>query len=338
MRILEFDEKQESLTIHVDTEDDLWLLHLVLRKNDEVIAKTLRDVSVGDNSRRVPMIIRLKVERTEFQEFTNRLRIHGIVLDAPERYSVKGSHHTINLGTGDDLTIIRKWEKFELDKIYKQAERKSKILIAVVDIDEYLIALPMAQGIKIIADRTLPEPEESLEENAEEIAKEVDSYSSSLSPDAILVAGSGFFKLEVAKLLQKKYKVYIDDVNSPGRTGLNELLRRDMIDQLIRDYEISEGRKQMDKINELISKGSKLVTYGKEEVKRAVEIGAVDTLMVLSEIIMKETEEGGQEYAKILEDAVNKGGKVILVPKDSPAYYELRNLGGIACLLRFGID
>ncbi|BBG24628.1 mRNA surveillance protein pelota [Sulfuracidifex tepidarius] len=338
MRILEFDEKQDSLTVHIDTEDDLWLLYLVLRKDDEVIAKTLRDVSVGDNSRRVPMIITLRVERTEFQEFTNRLRIHGIVLDAPERYSVKGSHHTINLGIGDDLTIVRKWEKYELDKIYNQAERKSKILIAVVDIDEYLIAVPMVQGIKILADRSLPEPEESLTENAQEIAKEIESYSSSLSPDAILIAGPGFFKLEVSKLLEKKYKIYVDDVNSPGRTGLNELLRRDMIDQLIRDYEIAEGRKQMDRINELIAKGSRLATYGKEEVKKAVEMGAVETLVILSELIMKETEEGKQEYQMILEDAAKKGGRVILVPKDSPAYYELRNLGGIACLLRFGID
>lgn len=123
MRILEFNEKQDSLTIHVENEDDLWLLYTMLKKDDEVVAKTLRDVSIGDNSRRVPMIIRLKVERKEFQEFTTRLRIHGIVLDAPERYSVKGSHHTINLDIGDDITIIRKWEKYDLDKIYKHAQK-----------------------------------------------------------------------------------------------------------------------------------------------------------------------------------------------------------------------
>jgi len=338
VRILEFDEKQDSLSLHIENEDDLWLLHITIRKGDEVIAKTLRDVSVGDNSRRVPMVIRLRVDHTEFQEFTTRLRIHGIVLDAPEKYSLKGSHHTINLDVGDDITIIRKWEKFELDKIYRLAERKSKVLVAIVDIDEFLIAMPMSQGVKILAEKSIDEPEESLRENAEQIAKEIDSFASSQSPDAILIAGPGFFKQEVAKLLSRKFKVYVDDTSSSGRTGLNEVFRRDMIDQLIRDYEISEGRRKMDKATELLSKGSKLITYGKDEVKRAVELGAVETVLVLSEIITGEREEGKEDYSQVVEEASKKGGKVIVIPKDSPVYYELKNLGGIVALLRFSVD
>ncbi|MCY0850866.1 mRNA surveillance protein pelota [Sulfuracidifex metallicus] len=333
MRILEFNEKQDSLTIHVENEDDLWLLYTMLKKDDEVVAKTLRDVSIGDNSRRVPMIIRLKVERKEFQEFTTRLRIHGIVLDAPEKYSVKGSHHTINLDIGDDITIIRKWEKYDLDKIYKHAQKKSRILISIIDIDECLVAIPMEQGIKILCEKSFNEPEESLLENAKIIADEIESYAKTYSPDAILIAGPGFFKQDVAKLLSKKYKVYTDDVNSPGRTGLNEVMKRDLIDQLIRDYEISEGTKAMDKFMEMLAKGSRNIAYGKEEVRKAAEIGAIDTVLVLAELII------GQEndYPTILNEVSEKGGKIILVPRDSPSYYQVKNIGGIVALLRFPI-
>lgn len=62
---------------------------------------------MGNDSRRVPMVVELEVEFSEFQPFTSRLRIHGIVRDAPERYGIKGSHHTINLDIGDEIVIIK---------------------------------------------------------------------------------------------------------------------------------------------------------------------------------------------------------------------------------------
>lgn len=89
MKILEYDEKSNALKLHVENEDDLWLIHLLLSKGDIVVARTTRDVSMGNDSRRVPMIVELEVEFSEFQPFTSRLRIHGLVRDAPERYGIK---------------------------------------------------------------------------------------------------------------------------------------------------------------------------------------------------------------------------------------------------------
>ncbi|MEM4146615.1 MAG: mRNA surveillance protein Pelota, partial [Metallosphaera sp.] len=94
MKILEYNERNNSLKLHIENEDDLWLIHLIISKGDTVIARTTRDVSMGNDSRRVPMIVELQVEFSEFQPFTSRLRIHGIVRDAPEKYGIKGSHHT----------------------------------------------------------------------------------------------------------------------------------------------------------------------------------------------------------------------------------------------------
>lgn len=153
MRILEFDEKRQAAKLHIESEDDLWILHLILEKGDKVVAKTTRDIGLGKESRRIPMTIVLKVDYTEFQEFTNRLRIHGIIEDAPERFGIRGAHHTINLDIGDEIIIIKQqWNKYALDKLKKQADKRSKIIIALVDFDEYLIAIPFEQGIKILSE------------------------------------------------------------------------------------------------------------------------------------------------------------------------------------------
>ncbi len=50
MKILEFDEKKGLMRLHVEDEDDLWVIHLILEKGDRVIAKTTRDVSLGKES------------------------------------------------------------------------------------------------------------------------------------------------------------------------------------------------------------------------------------------------------------------------------------------------
>ncbi|MEM0187942.1 MAG: mRNA surveillance protein pelota [Saccharolobus sp.] len=341
MRILEFDEKRQLMRIHVETEDDLWVLHLILEKGDTVIAKTTRDVGLGKESRRISMIITLKIDHTEFQEFTNRLRIHGIIEDAPERYGIKGAHHTINLDSGDEIVIIKQhWSKYAIDRLYKQANRRGNILIALVDFDEYLIAIPYQQGIKILSEkslRSITEDEGIIEQNAEEVAKEIDTYAQQYSPYAILIAGPGFFKEIVSKKISTKIRVYIDSVSSASRSGLNEILRRDIIDKIISDYEISKGVRYMERAMELLAKQHNLVTYGVEQVKIASQLGSVETVLVAEDLLIGNEEER-LEIEQILEEIENKKGEVIIVPKESPIYYQLKSLTGILAILRFAIN
>ncbi|MFP3064537.1 MAG: mRNA surveillance protein pelota [Sulfolobus sp.] len=338
MKILEFDEKKGLMRLHVEDEDDLWVIHLILEKGDRVIAKTTRDVSLGKESRRIPMTVELQVDHTEFQEYTTRLRIHGIILDAPEKFGIKGAHHTINLDVGDDIIIIKdKWTEFALNKIKRQVEKVNKILIALVDFDEYLIAVPMEQGVRILAEKTLPSPnkedENIIEENAEEVANEIKSFYQSLHAEVLILAGPGPFKELVAKKLGNM-KIYIDSISSANRSGLHEILRRDIIDQVYRDYEIAKQVKVVEKIMENLAKNTGLIAYGLNEVKRGDEYGAVDTLLITEDLLSQNREQIDQ----ILEDVEKKRGKVLIVPKDSPVYYQVKSLTGIVALLRFKIN
>ncbi|BCS91859.1 Protein pelota [Metallosphaera sp. J1] len=341
MKILEYDEKAGALKLHVENEDDLWLIHLVLNKGDIVVARTTRDVSMGNDSRRIPMVVELEVEFSEFQPFTSRLRIHGIVRDAPERYSIKGSHHTINLDIGDEIVIIKKWTKGLIDRIKKQAEKNRRVLIVLTDQDELLVALPMEQGIRILTERSLPgvsDEDKSLENAALEVSKEVEQYVKQYSPDAIIIAGPGPFKEIVRDKLKVKARIYMDNVSSASRAGLNEILRRDVIDEVMRDYQISIASRELERGLSLLAQGSSLVVYGREEVERASQIGAVETLLVTDDLLTLEDEETRKRTEEIMEAVESKGGKVMIVPKDSPVYLQLKNLTGLLAILRFRIN
>jgi len=337
MQILEFNEKKGILRLKVDDEDDLWLISYLLENGDRVIARTTRDVGLGDEARRVPIVVDLKVEKTEFQQFTTRLRIHGIILDAPEKYGIKGSHHTINLDLGDEIIIIKeKWKLHILDKIFKKAEKRFKTLIAIVDFDEFLIALPMLQGVRILEEkslRSITKEEGVIEKNAEEIANTINDYARRLEVEAIIIAGPGPFKEIVAKKVDSKgRRIYLDSTSSATRAGLNELLRRDIITQVIRDYEISEAQRIYEKFMEELSKGSRLIAYGMEEIKKATAYSAISAVLVIEDLLG-----GEEEVSNILDEIEKRKGKVYIIPKDSPVYYQVKNMGGIIALLRFSI-
>ena len=342
MKVLEWDEKHGIMKLHVDNEDDLWVLNLVIEKGDEVVARTTRDVSVGKESRRIPMVVKILVEKTEFQTFTNRLRISGIVEEAPERFSIKGSHHTVNVDVGDEIVVIKKkWSKFALQKIFRQAEPRVKVLLALVDYDEYLLAMPYSQGVRILAERSLRTPSKNepgiVEENADEVAKEIESYAKQNGIDVIVLAGPGPFKEDVAKRL-KGFKVYVDSTSSATRAGLNELLKRDVMDRVMRDYELSAEVRILDQVMANISKDNGLAAYGIEEVSRAAEIGAISDLLVSEDLLITEDDQLRERVEKLMNEVEESSGKVWIVPKESDVFFQVKNLGGVVALLRFRIQ
>lgn len=288
------------------------------------------------------MTIELQVEYTEFQNFTTRLRIHGLILDAPERFGIKGAHHTVNLDIGDEVIIIKEqWSNYELEKIREQEEKKGKLLIALVDVDEYIIALLMKQGVKILAEKSLQTPgkdNDVVNENIEEMANEIISFVKLTGVNVIIIAGPGPFKDMVnqkIKQIDNKLIVYVDSVSSASRAGLNELLRRDIIDQVYREFEIAQQLKILESIMENLAKNTGLVVYGIEDIKKANELGAVDKLLITEDYL---TDTGREIIDELLRDIEKKKGKIMIVPKDSPIYYQVKNLTGIVSLLRFRIN
>ncbi|BCU67128.1 mRNA surveillance protein Pelota [Sulfolobales archaeon HS-7] len=337
MRILSFNEKTGEMEILPEVEDDLWTIKVILRRGDEVIAKTTRDISNETSSKRIPIIIRLRVEKVEFQEFTTRLRIHGIIIEAPERYGIKGFHHTINLDLGNPLVIIKsKWTTFELERLRKAEERREGVMIVLVDYDEYLFAIPMIQGVKVIEEGTLKPPSDDLdysEDNALELAKRIISYAKNRGITKVILAGPGTFKDKVKRHLAS-LSIYEDRVSNADRSGLYELLKKDIVSIAIRDYELSETEKEVEMLFYLMSRDTGLYAYGLEEVSKASELGAIDTLFVVEDII---TSDESGKIESLLREVEKQRGKVRIVPKESNAYDKIKSLGGIASTLRFRI-
>ena len=149
----------------------------------------------------------------------------------------------------------------------------------------------------------------------------------------ILVGGPGPTKetfVEGAYLNNelKKRVIAVKDISYTGESGLRDLVERSQ--DVLHEEEVTKERQIMQQFFQLLAKDPNKVVYGKEKVKEALELGAVDTLL-LSESLSDED----MGYFEELGD--KSGSKVQVISVDTREGKQLRELGGIVAILRFVI-
>ncbi|RLF20786.1 MAG: mRNA surveillance protein Pelota, partial [Thermoprotei archaeon] len=202
MKLLGISKNGRALRLRPESEDDLWVLYNIIRQGDIVRSRTTRELKTRSGSKRKPMTMAIRVEWTEYQPFTTRLRIHGKIVEAPREYDLIGQRHTINLEIGDEVLIFKEegWEQYDFKRIKEACRRSSVSLLTVaIDEDEACIALVRDYGIKVMAEIDLNLPgkydvagrEHELKRKLSHIAKVVEALVNEYKPNAVIVAGPG---------------------------------------------------------------------------------------------------------------------------------------------------
>ncbi|MEM4481382.1 MAG: mRNA surveillance protein pelota [Desulfurococcaceae archaeon] len=348
MRIVEEDLKRGSLKLLVETLDDLWVLYNIVNEGDTIYAKTTREVKVGDNSHgsRLPMTLGIKVQRVEFQQFSDKLRVGGLIVNGPEKYGVKGKHHTLSIGVGDVLVIVKdKWEDPQLELIKRFATRREALLIIGIDYDEVCVGALSEQGVKYLWEEVHNMPSKMYQVDYNELVKgfaaralrAVEEIIQREEVKAVIIAGPGDMKSHLRSELLSKISlpIYIDSTSTGGCQGVREVLNRDVVKEVVSDLNIVRAKGALEDFKRLLVLEDQLVAYGLEEVHRASLIGAISKLLVADELLKLPEEEERQRVLDALRNASNHRAEIIVVPSKSDVGLELLGFGGIVAILRF---
>ncbi|MFQ6107649.1 MAG: mRNA surveillance protein pelota [Thermoplasmata archaeon] len=344
MKVLFRDDKRGIIKLLVQTIDDLWHLYNLIEEGDLVFAATFRrDEQKTDKLRpermeKKKIRLGIRVQRVEFHDFTGRLRIHGIIEQGSEEI---GSHHTLNVSLKDDVSIVKDWKGQQLKRIEEAVASTHQPLITFVSMDDEsaLIAQMHQYAIREIA--TIRGPgsgkQFSKSETREEYFSEILKMLESLERTEVLVLlGPGFTrqdflehgKTKSPRIFEKCYSIV---TGSAGRVGIQEALKRGLGEQALLDSRVAaETRLVEELLSEISRDGS--YAYGEDEVSKAIEMGAVGTLLVTEESIRDERIE------ELMKRAESTQGKVVIVSSRHEAGEKLDSLGGIAALLRFRIQ
>jgi len=118
------------------------------------------------------------------------------------------------------------------------------------------------------------------------------------------------------------------DIGGSDEAGLKELVEKSK--HILADQEIVHEKKVLEKFFETLGENPDLAFYKEEDIRRALQYGAVGTL-ILSKNFDKKT---SKELIKLTE---NIGSKVEIVSTDTPEGEQFMNLSGVGAILRFKV-
>jgi protein pelota len=351
MRVLKRDLRGGVLKLLVENGDDLWHLRHIVQPGDLVSAVTWRreerstDMVRAEKAERRRMYLGLEVEDVEYADFSDRLRILGLIREGPDDVP-HGVHHTLNIEEGDDVKIQKlRWRGFELDRIDEsvKATRRPHVIIVCIDDESAIFAAVRQSGVEKLSEIFGPgslkghdKPPKGIKEAwLQELVDELARVASGELP--IIVVGPGFTRNEFLAFAREKLPELVaraatEGTGQAGMVGVHEAIKRGMVSRVVEGARVELETEVVESLFASVGKGDSMSTYGREHVKAAIAAGATETVMVSDDVVRE-----GPIIA-LLDEAERLGSRVLVVSTTHPAGDRLSRLGGVAALLRYPLD
>ncbi len=354
MHVREWSKREggrEAVSLVPESLDDLWHLTYVIEPGDLVAGDTHRRIQrTEDNMRdtggeREHMHVTLRVEDVDFHKFSNRLRVGGTIEDC-SREDQLGLHHTLNVEEHDTIEIEKRWKSDQRERIEEAeaATDQPTVAIATVAEGEAHVHTVAQYGVDENVSLTNTSGKGEFTGGREELFEELADVLGHLDADAIILAGPGFTKQDALEHIESHpditNAVTVVDTSAVGGRGVHEVLKRGAVADVRREARIAEESAAIDELTGRIA-GDGAAAYGIDSVSQATDYGAVETLLILDERLRKERAGEGDwdvDANELIQQVENQGGEITVFSHEFDPGRQLRNLGGVAALLRYPIE
>jgi len=127
----------------------------------------------------------------------------------------------------------------------------------------------------------------------------------------------------------KKKIIGTKDLSYTGLFGLQELLEKSQ--DLLAAEEVAQEKKIMQDFFKLLSTEENKVGYGKADVEKKLQMGAVETLLLSTDL----DDDALDQFQDLAEE---QGTEVRLISSETREGVQLREMGKIAAILRYAVD
>lgn len=352
MRIVYQDTKRGIIEVVPETLDDLWHLSHIIEPGDLVSSKTTRRIqdSTGERLRsdrgiKRTFFLGIRVENMSFHKYSGKLRATGIIEKGPEDLVPLGSHHTLDLKLNYPIRITKEnWSRWNIRRLKEaiEASKKPSAIVVAIEDDVADLGILRQYGVEyygpitgsVSGKRIIQKNRKKvINEFFNEVAKTLENFKGIQS---IIIAGPGFSKEYFYEFLKERYPeqakiAVVESTGAGGRAGIGEVLKKGILEKMATEGRIAQEIRLVNEVLEEIGRSSKLVTYGKSQVKNASTAGAVDKLLVIDTLVRE------KEMEKIMDTVENMGGKVMIISSEHDGGKQLEALGGVAALLRYSM-
>ncbi|MEM4137790.1 MAG: mRNA surveillance protein pelota [Candidatus Anstonellaceae archaeon] len=346
MQILKQNKAENLIELLPQNTEDLWHLSNIIEVGDKIEAVSFRTYQANEQTEKEKkkVVVIVEVEKTEFSKFTNHLRVSGkIVGGKPLEYLQLGSYHTIDLQPGYSVKIIKEWQNYHLGRIKKAIEdtKKPKLYILLMDEKKALFAKILGFGIEYSWEMEFKTTkkldqknfEKEKKQNYEEIEKKIEQLGE--QNFTLLLAGPGFEAKNFFEYLKQKKnkivsKIILEHCSYAEKSGVIELLKKGVVNKVIQEQQIAFELKIMEEFKTLLAKGSNKITYGYDNIKKALENEAIEKIVVLDSLLSTK-----EQIKQLVIETEKRNKPVYIFSSHSEAGEELKAFGGLIAFLRF---
>ena len=339
MRIIRLNQVSNALKLEPESFDDLYLLAIIISAGDRVEAHTYRrfkahETDVGEQKE---VVIKITVEKIEIDKSAGRLRLVGKIISGhPAEFISMGSHHTINVASGDVIDIEKdEWKDYILKRLRQaqQEARKPKLGIIVMDDEKALISYIKGYGIDIVTElysrlsKRIKEKDYGKQraQYFNDIIKAVEN----MSVDIIIIAGPGFTKDDLKKYVSdmnieiKKRLVYAS-ASDAERSGIREVMKSGTVGELLENEHV---KKEFEYLNRFLAGlRAGISMSGIEKVLDAIRNSRPERILVNDSVINED------EIKKVLDVADKHGIRIEIFNADDDAGMQLKNFKNIVAI------
>jgi protein pelota len=339
MKILKIDNKLNEIIALPETLDDLWHFEKIIDEGDRVFGKTDRKIKAskeGEKVQRQIIFVEIEVENVSFQEFSENLKVSGIILGGkPQEFVELKAHQSIDIKIGDKISVIKKQIKnWQIERL-KKAEKESasaRMLVILMDDEQAELAFVNQFSINKKATISSGKSGKMYDSKKGKYFDNVYEKVVSLEPNKILVVGPGFTKENFKKFVlenNKKLKIITETVNSIGETGFRELIKSGKLEGIEKELQLTKEGKIVEDFLEALGKERGI--YGIKEVKEYLKNGLLKVLIVGETKLLEDR----SKVEEIMDIAEERKTELHIISSKNPQERTIHNMGGVVGILYY---
>ncbi|KAI9219899.1 pelota [Blastocladiella britannica] len=362
-------EKDRSGYIKLSAEEpeDLWHTYNLIAPGDRVRSTSYRKVvsesSTGSvASQRVRVTLTLQVEDATYDGIANQVLVKGRNVDE-NKYVKLGQYHTLELELGKNFSIEKdEWDSISFERIDAACNVAQRAEIAAIVLQEGLAHVCLVtehmtvvqQRIEVSIPRkrkgSTSQFDKATKRFFEQIYQALVRHVDFAVIKCVLVASPGFFKdqlyeyiftesvrLENRTLIENKSKFVVTHCSSGHKHALTELLADPAVTARLADTKFAIETRALDQFHAMLMSDPDRAFYGTDHVIRAVELGAVATLMISDKLFRSADVKLRKRFIWVVNQVRRSGGTALIYSSMHVTGEQLNNLTGIAAILTFPV-
>ncbi|KAK9093671.1 hypothetical protein Scep_025140 [Stephania cephalantha] len=343
-----------TITFAADGSDDLWILYNMIKQGDHVSSETSRKLYQNNakTATRVRMNMSIKVMAIDYDKEASTLRVRGKTVSCDVGGgAASGTFHTIEIKPNLPFDLTKKvWDSGAME-LLKQCcsgcSNGEQVELAVVLMQESTASVHLigrSSGSRLCA-----KVERKKNDVTTFFTSVLNSFVEFVNLDNTrfaIIASNGCVKnqfLEFLVMESKKRRIMsitnniskIALINVNSKQSLKDVVESSEVKKMVSGSIDAEETEVYRAFSNALDSGK--ACYGTRSVEMAVELVAVEMLLITDELYKSCDLGKRRKYENLVEDVKKSGGSVRVFSSETVNGKELGKMTGVAAVLRFPV-